>query len=174
MSIYVILLMRFIHVVAGILWGGTAVFYLFYVKPAARKVGPAGPQFMQALVQRQRYPMYMMLSSLLTILAGAVLYWSISGGINLAWIQTGPGLGYTIGSVAALVAFFIGALGIGPTSSQMGALGGRLTAAGRPPSAEQLKEMGGLEKRLSLFENLDFILLVVAMVTMATARYWYL
>jgi hypothetical protein len=32
--------------------------------------------------------------------------------------------------------------------------------------------MEALEKRLNLAEQIDFIMLVIAMVTMATARYW--
>jgi len=32
--------------------------------------------------------------------------------------------------------------------------------------------MGVLEKKLNLAENIDFLMLVVALVTMATARYW--
>lgn len=50
MSIYLLVFMRLIHVIAGILWAGTAVFYLFFVKPTALSLGPIGPQFMQNLV----------------------------------------------------------------------------------------------------------------------------
>jgi hypothetical protein len=32
--------------------------------------------------------------------------------------------------------------------------------------------MRGLEKKLSTLENTEFVLLVIVLVTMATARYW--
>lgn len=172
MNVYLLILLRLVHILAGILWGGTAVFYLFFVKPAVKSIGPAGPQFMQNLAERRKYPIFMLSMSLLTVLAGGILYWYASGGLSLAWITTGTGIGFTIGSLAALVAFFVGSLVIGPTSAKMGELGGRIAAAGGPPTPEQAGEMHRLEKRLSRAENVDFIMLVISMVTMATARYW--
>lgn len=172
MNIYILNLLRFIHVVAGMLWAGAAISYLFFVKPSVKSIGVAGPQFMQTLMQRRKYPIFMMSTSLLTILAGGPLLWFISGGINLAWITTGPGLGFTIGSLASLVAFFVGGLGIGPTSEKMAALGGQIAASGQGPVPEQINQMETLEKKLNRAEQIDFILLAIAMLTMATARYW--
>ena len=54
----------------------------------------------------------------------------------------------------------------------MAALGGQLAASGRGPTPEQAGRMRGLEKKLSLIENVEFILRVISLVTMATARYW--
>jgi hypothetical protein len=171
MNIYLLNLLRFAHVVGGILWAGAAISYLFFVKPSVKSIGPAGPQFMQNMTQRRRYPIFMMVTSLLTVLAGGALYWTLSGGLTLAWAATGPGLGFTIGSVASLIAFFLGALGIGPTSGQIGVLGGQI-AAGQGATPQQSGRMRGLEKKLSTLENTEFVLLVIALVTMATARYW--
>lgn len=172
MNITMLILLRLVHVVAGILWGGTAVFYLFFIKPSVKSIGLAGPLFMQNLAERRRYPIFMLSMSLLTVLAGGILYWVSSGGFSLAWISTGTGIGFTIGSLAALVAFFVGSLVIGPTSAKLGEVGGRIAASGGPPPPEQAAELDRLEKRLSRAETVDFIMLVVAMVTMATARYW--
>jgi uncharacterized membrane protein len=172
MNIYLLNLLRFVHVVAGILWAGASIFYLLFIKPSVKSIGPAGPQFMQNLTQRRKFPMFMVSTSLLTVLAGGMLYWFLSGGLNLAWAATGPGLGFTIGSLAALIAFFLGTFGIGPTSGQIGALGGQIAASGRAPSPEQTSRMQALEQKLSTIENVEFVLLVIALVTMATARYW--
>lgn len=172
MNIYVLNLLRFTHVVAGILWAGASIFYLFFIKPSVRSIGPAGPQFMQNLTQRLKFPLFMVSTSLLTVLAGGALLWFLSGGLNLAWVQTGPGLGFTIGSVAALIAFFLGTFGIGPTSGQLGALGGQIAASGQGPTPEQASRMQALEKKLSTIENTEFVLLAISLVTMATARYW--
>jgi uncharacterized membrane protein len=172
MNIYLILLLRLVHVVAGILWGGAAVYYLFFVKPSVKAIGAAGPQFMQNMAERRKLPLFMVGASLLTVLAGGILYWSSSGGFSAAWIASGPGIGFTIGSVAALVAFLFGNFGIGPTSAQMGALGGQIAASGNGPTPDQVVKMQALEKRLNVAEQVDFIMLAIAMLTMATARYW--
>lgn len=172
MNIYLLNGLRFVHIVAGILWAGAAIAYLFFVKPSVKAIGPAGPQFMQSMMQRRRYPIFMMSTSLLTVLAGGALYWFNSGGLNLVWAGTGPGLGFTIGSLTALVAFFLGMLVIGPTAGRISALGGQIAASGRGPTAEQRSLMHFLEKRMSTVENIEFVMLVIALLTMATARYW--
>ncbi len=80
----VLLLLRLIHIVAGAFWAGAAVAYFFYFAPTAKGLGPAGPKFMQDLVGRHRYPLFMNVSSMLTILAGLALYWFSSGGVSAA------------------------------------------------------------------------------------------
>lgn len=172
MNIYVLNLLRFAHVVAGILWGGAAISYLFFVKPSVTAIGAAGPQFMKNLMERRKYPIFMMSTSLLTVLAGGILFWFSSGGFNTAWMASGPGIGFTTGSIAALIAFLFGTFGIGPTAAQMGALSGQIAASGQGPTPEQTAKMQALEKRLNVAEQVDFIMLVIAMLTMATARYW--
>ena len=172
MNIYLLILLRLVHVVAGILWGGAAVYYLFFIKPSVKAIGAVGPQFMENLVERRKMPIFMISTSLLTVLAGGILYWFSSGGFNAAWIASGPGIGFTIGSLTSLVAFVFGTFGIGPTSMQMGVLGGQIAASGKGPTPEQLAQMQALDKRLNVAETVDFIMLVIAMLTMATARYW--
>lgn len=172
MNIYLLILLRLVHVVAGILWGGAAVYYLFFIKPSVKAIGVVGPQFMENLVERRKMPIFMISTSLLTVLAGGILYWFSSGGFNAAWIASGPGIGFTIGSLTSLVAFVFGTFGIGPTSMQMGVLGGQIAASGKGPTPEQLVQMQALDKRLNVAETVDFIMLVIAMLTMATARYW--
>lgn len=172
MNTTLIIFLRLVHVFAGALWVGAAIFYLFFIKPSVKAIGPAGPQFMQNLTERRKYPMFMMSTSLLTVLAGGVLYFYSSGGFNLAWLRSGPGIGFTLGSLAALVAFLVGSLVIGPTSGQMGALGKQISMSGKPPSPEQISALQALEKKMASAERIDFIMLAIAMLTMATARYW--
>jgi uncharacterized membrane protein len=78
-----ILILRTIHIFAGVLWVGSAVLYLFFIEPSIKAIGPAAPKFIESFIGRRRYPMYMGMVSLLTVLAGAVLYWNTSGGLNV-------------------------------------------------------------------------------------------
>lgn len=172
MSTFLVILFRIVHIFAGALWIGAAISYLFFFKPSIKAIGPSGPQFMKNLADRRKYPVFMIITSLLTVLAGGILYWFSSGQFNPAWITSGPGIGFTIGSLAALVAFLVGNFGIGPTSARMGALGQQIGMSGVGPSPEQLSTMQALEKKLSQAELVDFVMLVIAMLTMATARYW--
>lgn len=172
MNATLLIFLRLVHIFAGSLWIGAAIMYLFFIKPSVKAIGPVGPQFMENLTQRRKYPLFMMVTSLLTVLAGGTLYVYASGRFSLAWIQTGTGIGYTIGSLSALAAFLVGSLVIGPTSGQMGALGKQISMAGKPPTSEQLDSLQTLEKKLAFAERIDFVMLTLAMLTMATARYW--
>ena len=84
-----------------------------------------------------------------------------------------PGIGYTLGSLAALVAFFIGGLGIAPLSGKLASLGGKIAAAGGP-TPEEASEMRSLAGKLVRAEYMDFIMFAISMLTVPTARYWVL
>lgn len=172
MNIYLLNILRIVHIIAGVLWAGAAIAYFFFFKPTVQSIGPAGGQFMQNLIERQRYPLFMKVTSLLTILAGGWLLWNTSGGLNVVWISTGPGLGFTIGAVAAILAYINGIVFLSPRAVRIGALGQQMAAAGGPPAPAQIEEMGRLERELTRVEWWDFILLMISLVTMATARYW--
>ncbi len=45
-------------------------------------------------------------------------------------------------------------------------------AAGGPPTPRQITELNGLSAKLSLLSRWDFYLLTLALLFMATARYW--
>ena len=172
-SIYVVLFLRALHIVAGVLWAGAAILYATHVKPAVQLSGPAGPVFMQAYIGRRKFPLFMQVTSLVTVVAGLILYWYASGGLSWFWVTSGPGLGYTIGSIAGLLSFLMGSLLIGPRAARIGKLGATIAGAGGPPTAAQADEMHRLEGELARLEQVEFVLLLVALVTMATARYWH-
>ena len=89
MSIFVLIVLRLAHVVAGILWGGAAIAYLFFFKPSVEAIGAAGPDFMRTLMERRKYPIFMMTVSLVTVLSGLFLYWLSSAvSSDAAWTRT--------------------------------------------------------------------------------------
>lgn len=173
MSIYFILFLRFVHIVAGVLWFGAAALYFFYVEPTVKSLGPAGGRFMFEFVEKRRYPIFMTVVSLLTILSGLPLYWIVSGGFQTNWMKSGPGLGFTIGSLLPFVAFFMGIFLMTPRGKRMGELGREIGESGGVPSPEQTNEMQKLEKEFSQIELVEFIILSISLIAMATARYWY-
>jgi uncharacterized membrane protein len=173
MNIYLINLMRLVHVVGGVLWVGAAALYLFMITPSVKATAPASMKFLQYFIVRKKYPAYMGISSTLTILSGAVLVWFSSGGQLSAWITTGPGLGFTIGALASLATVPIGFGVISPRAGRIGALSTQIEVSGGPPSQEQLAELARLDHQLHTAEVVDFVLLAIALVTMATARYWF-
>jgi uncharacterized membrane protein len=167
-----IILLRFVHIFAGVLWVGSAISYFFFVEPTIKALGPDGPKFMQNFIERRRYPLYMNIVSALTIVAGALLYWNTSGGLQSTWIKSGPGLGFTIGSVIAIFVYSIGFFMIRPRAERLGKLGQEINMAGGAPTPVQANEFQKLDHEMRSIERIDVVLLTISLLTMATARYW--
>jgi hypothetical protein len=150
---------------------GSAFFVFFFLEPTVNALGPQAGPVMGHITQHRKMPVVIVTSSLLTILAGILLYWRDSNGFELDWITSPVGLGFTIGAVAAIVAFALGFTMIKPVADRMGALAREVQGSGGPPSGEQAAEMQGLQHRLRAIGRVDTILLGIALVTMAVARY---
>lgn len=163
--------LRIIHILSGVIWVGGAALFFFYLEPAMTRLGPDAEKFVDEIVNRRKVPIYFMVASTLTVLAGLVLYWRDSGGLNVVWIQSPSGLAFTVGGIAALLAWAGGNLLIPRSIMKLGGIGERMRAAGGPPAAELLQELHAAQERLRLIGLVDIVLLTIAVVTMASARY---
>jgi hypothetical protein len=171
MNWYVIIL-RLVHIAAGIFWVGAAFVFFLFIQPSAREVGPEGQKFIGHLTTRKKLPGIILLSAGITVLAGILLYVEVSDGFDADWITSGPGIGFTIGGVAAIVTVILGLLVTKPSADRIGALGQEIAASGGPPTPEQAAEMQQLQARMLLIGRVSMVLLIIAVVTMATARYF--
>ena len=174
MNIYILLLLRLVHIVAGVGWVGGAVVNSLFVEPSARATAPASGKFMQYFMGKRRFSAYMAVTSGLTVLAGGLLFWNSSGGFQWAWMRSGPGLMFTVGSVLGIAVWLWGLLLIAPRATRLSALGQAIGAAGGPPTPAQTAELQRLDREMSVIGRVDFVLLLVALFAMATARYWLL
>jgi hypothetical protein len=144
---------------------------LTIVTRTAKLSGADGEKFMERLLTAGKGAEYFAVLALTTVLAGGLLYWRASGGFNVTWITSPTGLGFTIGALAAIVSFVWGGAVVGPTVKKMQAIGAEIVGAGGQPTLDQLGRLDVLRRRLELFGRADLVLLGVAVVMMATARY---
>lgn len=170
MDLYVIVL-RLVHVLAGVLWVGGVWVLAGFVEPTSRSLGPDGGRFMQRLVPR--FSTAMLWSATLAVLSGLLLYWRASGGLRLAWITTGTGLALTVGGLAALGASYFGFWVVNRTGRRLMALGAAIQAQGAPPTPEQGAEMAALQERIRQGGVWTAALLVVTVVGMAAGQYLF-
>jgi hypothetical protein len=109
-----------------------------------------------------------------TVIAGwalwvrnALLYPSIG-----EWVTSSFGIVLTIGGIAATAAAYFGITGIGNNVEKLVSIGDEVGASGSPPTPEQGAEMARLGAEIQRHSKIDIVLLFIAVIAMATARYW--
>jgi hypothetical protein len=168
---WLLILLRVVHVGSAMSWFGGAVIGSFFLGPAARALGPAGLPFMDQLLNGRRMGVFFPIVAGLTVLSGAALYWRDSGGLSTAWITSASGLTFTIGGLAAILAFVGGMVLIGPSVAEQAAVQRELATTGGAPSSEQLERLDRADRRMRLANRIDFPLILLAGLTMAIGRY---
>lgn len=164
-----LLALRIIHIVLGVFWAGTLMFVATFLEPAVRATAPEGGKVIQAMLAR-RYLDILPLIALLTILSGFALMWIVSGGFNPDWMGSKAGMILGTGGVVALAAFAIGVGIMRPATLKVMALAKKLPEAGAGAEAIQA-EMAGLRRRAAVAGRWVAALLLLAVTTMAVARY---
>jgi uncharacterized membrane protein len=163
------ILLRLIHILAGIFWVGAVFVVAGFLVPTVRETGREGGRFMQHLAQRRRLPIVLGIAMGLTVLSGFAMYGRLVSATHGQWASSRPGIGYGVGALAAILAAISGAAISGSAARRMAAIGQTAGAAG--PSAEQQAEMGRLQSRMALGSRVTAGLLAVAAGAMAVARY---
>ena len=157
-----LIVLRLLHVAVGAFWVGTALFVAIFLGPSVRAAGPAGGEVMKRLMARRFSPI-ILTAAAVTVLSGFRLYWRMSGGFDPLWIGTPMGLCYTIGGIAALIAFGIGLTVTLPAARRIGVL--MQTMQGPSP------ELAALSKRMAIGAQGVATLVAIAVILMAVARY---
>jgi uncharacterized membrane protein len=73
MSIFLIIL-RILHIVAGVLWAGGASHFLLSIRTAAQATAPESQRFTGHLITQKRWGQFMSAMSLLTV--STARYWT--------------------------------------------------------------------------------------------------
>ncbi len=168
-----LLTLRIVHITAAMLWVGGGIVGSFFLDPTAQALGPSAQPFMDHLTRRRRMNIYFPVVAILTVGAGAILYWRDSGGLRTEWITTPTGLAFTAGALAGIGSLVLGALLVGPSLAEVSAVRSELTAAGADavPTAGQQRRLERAAGRMRLAKRVDLPMILIAVVLMATARY---
>jgi hypothetical protein len=140
----------------------------FFITPTVAATAEAGQKFMGHLVTQARLTARLTLAAILTALAGGWLYWIDSQGFTSAWERSGPGIGFGVGAMASLVGFGFGLL-VGKNATVMAKLAAE---EARQPSPELVGRIKSAGNQMAMASTVSTAALIVALVCMATARYW--
>jgi hypothetical protein len=170
MDTYMVVL-RIVHILAGVFWVGAAFTTILFLQPTAREVGPAAGPFMAHLAGKKRLIDWVLRAAGLTILAGLLMYWRVSGGLNGDWITSAQGLALTIGALCGIGAFSLGLSVVRPSIMATLSIGAEVGASGGPPTPEQAAKLQELQTRGKAVGQIIVPLLVIAVSGMAAWRY---
>lgn len=159
---------RFLHIIAGIVWAGGAILMNLVVGPAIGATGDTGRQFAGHLMTKTRFTGMMMGSGVATVLAGTYLYGVDSNWFSSGWMMSGQGIGFGIGAAAGIVALVFGFM-IGNTNGALAALGAQIQGK---PTDEQMAEMARLRKRQVFVTSANTIFIIISIAMMASARFF--
>ncbi len=153
------IVMRVVHILAGVVWAGSAIFLAVVLDPRLRALGPD----VQRSVTAALAPALRLVlegGAAVTILAGLALV--IRMGRLEDLLDTNWGLAITVGLVTSLLAHATGAIAAATAK--------RMAHAGRETSDEQAKA-DRLSNRATLLARITAVMVVIAVVTMAAARF---
>ena len=170
MNQMITVVLRLIHILAGVSWAGAVFLMVGFIYPSMRDAGPQGGALMQQF-QRRRLPVFMNTMAGLTMLSGFILYGRAIAMTDGAWARTTSGMVFGLGGVATILAAIIGGAFVSRSAVQLAKIGATVQAAGGRPSPEQAAELGRLQARMGTAMRGVAALLVIAVIAMATARY---
>ena len=165
-----LLILRLLHIVFGVFWAGSAIYFALFIIPALKASGPEGVKFMQQL-GKTGFPVVIMVSAMITIVAGILLIWKLSGGFQPIWFSTMYSKVLTTGGALALIAFIIGFTVNRPAADKINNISQAVAKQGSPPTSEQMQQLMSLRKRIFTGSNYIAALLIIAVIAMSIFRY---
>jgi hypothetical protein len=150
---------------------GSALFMVVLLTPTIQQLGPDASKFTRTFFKSRRFTITIPLVAVLTTLSGILLFARASGNFDSSWLSSGQGVVLSIGAISGILAAGHGGAVVGPTSSKMMALLDKLGEQGGAPTAEQAAELQALQAKTALHTRISLVLMIIAVVGMASARY---
>lgn len=166
-----LVVLRMVHIIGGVYWAGTIFFFVTFLEPAIRSLGPDGGKVMVRFFERGYLTLLPVIATL-TLLSGLWLLWLVSDGFDSRYMGSRIGIGLSTGGFFAILAFVVGMTVMRPAGARIWAIARTLPNENDEAArAALMAELGRLRDRTGLAARTVFGLLVAAVVLMAVARY---
>lgn len=160
--------LRVLHFVFGVFWVGTVFFLTLIFQPRLQRLGPAVQRPVMGALTPALIPA-MMASSIITIGSGLALTLIMRWGTLGVFLASDWGWAMLIGTATTVGAVTVGFGFATPTARSMAKLGQSIQ--GRAPAPAELQELNRLARRFEALSRTNVVLLLIAVGTMAVARF---
>jgi hypothetical protein len=167
-----VLILRLIHITAGAFWVGAVFTTFLFLQPTALAIGPAAGPFQAHLIRDRRFALAVITSAAVAVAAGIWLLWITTDGLDPAIALDPSHLGFTVGGVVGILTFVLGASYVYPRTVRVARIVAGAIAEGRPPTADEQAQLATMRGQLASAGWIVVGGLAIAVVAMATARYW--
>jgi uncharacterized membrane protein len=162
--------LRILHIVTGVFWAGAVFFIVSFLLPTFKAVGPdAGKVF--AELRRRNMFNWIPAIALVTIITGLWMY-MLRMGTAANWAASREAMALGGGAVSAILALLIGTFVM--RANTLKAADMAAAAMQMPAGAERdarMAEVQAMRARAAMAARTVATLLLIAVVTMAMARY---
>ena len=166
-----LIVLRLIHVLGGILWVGIALYNTFVIIPAMVEAGPAAANaLMTALTRRKIFAIIPAIAGV-TILAGLRLMQISSDGFSAAYFASRTGRAFAGGATMGVLGLVFGIALVRPMMMKAGALAAARGSAPENARAAIDAQIATARSRGAFWSVVSSLLLLVAAMAMAVARY---
>jgi hypothetical protein len=167
-----VLVLRLIHIGFGAFWVGAVFTNVLFLQPTAAALGPDGGRFQFHLLRHRSFATVILASAAATVLAGVVLLWITTNGLDPGRAFAASRLGFTLGGIVGVLTFALGSLYVYPRTRRIVAVMAGVMDAARPPTPEEQAELGRIRSELVRAGWGTVIGLGITVAAMATARLW--
>ena len=160
-------ILRLLHIVFGVYWAGSALFFAGILQPRLQKLGPS----IQGQVTAALIPIIgptTIGSAVITIVAGVALALRLRWGHLDTFLDTGWGWAILIGFLVSIGAITSAISSIVLANRMIGL---RRSIGDRTPTAEEAAQLQRLATRLPRLARSTAVMVLIAIGTMASARF---
>lgn len=168
---FLMIVLRLIHIISGVFWGGAAISLSWFLLPAQRSLGQPGMAFMRELMFGKRFRAAILAAMVLTLLSGVTMYVWLGMETHWEWTKTPMARVLGVGAIAAIIAGIIGSHYVGGLTKKAIALGTTIESSGSHATDAQKAEMGVLQSKVFRAYRITAILILIAVAAMAMGRY---
>ena len=162
--------LRFIHIVLGVLWVGGVFALSAIIVPGMQQLGLPLDGLMRTL-NHKKFSQIMMAFGGLNVLAGLTMMYLLSRGNEQAFYQSHFGRTLSLGGLSAILALVIGASVSRPAMEKAGKLQAHLKNNPAKGDDPRLAQLAALQRRVVSVSKVIIGLLLFAVTCMAVARY---